>query len=280
MELRQGTWDIDETLHGCWAHESIVIAVHGYEDDKGIFIVKDYCFKDLLIPKQLSSLKEDKFFLFASGFLLSETSIIFNQLEYLFLFHNLISYTITDIDIMPGVNDPCCYMLPQQPLHPCMFPSSSKRKTTLCLANPYDFQIVFLQTSGQNLDDIYPLSTIDDRVQILENCLKLCAIAPICPDTLSCYPYVKNDPLIITDIPHVFFAGNQPKFETRVINIDKTNLSNHHMNLMIQPVQNYLQGFIEIVEHLTVWLELEIPSYNDSNDFCIVVQNEILDEIA
>ncbi|CAF4893984.1 unnamed protein product, partial [Rotaria sp. Silwood1] len=21
MELRQGTWDIDETLHGCWAHE-------------------------------------------------------------------------------------------------------------------------------------------------------------------------------------------------------------------------------------------------------------------
>ncbi|CAF3715923.1 unnamed protein product [Rotaria sp. Silwood1] len=35
------------------------------------------------------------------------------------------------------------------------------------------------------------------------------------------------------------------------------------MNLMIQPVQNYLQGFIEIVEHLTVWLELEIPSYND-----------------
>ncbi|CAF4917398.1 unnamed protein product, partial [Rotaria sp. Silwood1] len=163
----------------------IVIAVHGYEDDKGIFIVKDYCFKDLLIPKQLSSLKEDKFFLFASGFLLSETSIIFNQLEYLFLFHNLISYTITDIDIMPGVNDPCCHMLPQQPLHPCIFPSSSKRKTTHCLTNPYDFQIVFLQTSGQNLDDIYPLSTIDDRVQILENCLELCAIAPICPDTLS-----------------------------------------------------------------------------------------------
>jgi hypothetical protein len=34
-----------------------------------------------------------------------------------------------------------CHMLPQQPLHPCMFPSSSKRKTTHCLTNPYDFQI-------------------------------------------------------------------------------------------------------------------------------------------
>ncbi|CAF3716828.1 unnamed protein product [Rotaria socialis] len=74
---------------------------------------------------------------------------------------------------MPGVNDPSCHMLPQQPLHPCMFPSSSKRKTTHCLTNPYDFQI-------------------------------------------GCYPYVKNDPFIITDTPHVFFAGNQPKFETRV----------------------------------------------------------------
>ncbi|CAF4206606.1 unnamed protein product [Rotaria socialis] len=73
-----------------------------------------------------------------------------------------------------------------------------------------------LGTSGQNLDDIDLQSTIESRVQILENCLKWSAIGPTCPDTLSCYPYVKNDPFIITDTPHVFFAGNQPKFETRV----------------------------------------------------------------
>ncbi|CAF0960264.1 unnamed protein product [Rotaria sordida] len=270
-----GNIDINQFVTG------IVMAVHGYEDDKGVFIVKDYCFKDLSIPKQLSPLKEDKFILFASGFLLSETSIIFNQLEYLvnsltqptniqseqikFILSNSIRFivagnliesstrlkdstnqakyltrkmtassveamhsidelfdkiaAITDIDIMPGVNDPSCHMLPQQPLHPCMFPSSSKRKTTHCLTNPYDFQIGdirFLGTSGQNLDDIDLQSTIDNRVQILENCLKWCAIAPTCPDTLSCYPYVKNDPFIINDTPHVFFAGNQPKFETRV----------------------------------------------------------------
>ncbi|CAF2357700.1 unnamed protein product [Rotaria sp. Silwood2] len=41
----------------------------------------------------------------------------------------------------------------------------------------------------------------------------------------------------------------------------------------------HFRPFISI-EHLTVWLELEIPSYSDSNDFCIVVQNEIFDEIA
>ncbi|CAF5167879.1 unnamed protein product, partial [Rotaria magnacalcarata] len=39
-------------------------------------------------------------------------------------------------------------------------------------------------TLGQNLDDIDLQSTIDSRVQILENCLKWSAIAPTCPDTL------------------------------------------------------------------------------------------------
>ncbi|CAF3733609.1 unnamed protein product [Rotaria sp. Silwood1] len=76
--------------------------------------------------------------------------------------------------------------------------------------------------------------------------------------------FLKND----------FFSNNE------IININNSNLSNHHLNLMIQPVQNYLRDFIEIIEHLTVWLELEIPSYSDSHDFSIVVQNEILNEIA
>lgn len=78
------------------------MAVRGHEDDKGVFIVKDYCFKELSIPKALPLSNDDKsatspmftsfdpflpmtfrYVLFASGFLLSETSVIFNQLEYL-----------------------------------------------------------------------------------------------------------------------------------------------------------------------------------------------------
>ncbi len=34
--------------------------------------------------------------------------------------------------------------------------------------------------------------------------------------SVGCYPYVKHDPFIINDTPHVFFAGNQPKFETHL----------------------------------------------------------------
>jgi hypothetical protein len=41
-------------------------------------------------------------------------------------------------------------------------------------------------------------------------------IFKICAFFVGCYPYVKNDPFIINDTPHVFFAGNQPKFETHL----------------------------------------------------------------
>ncbi|CAF1255877.1 unnamed protein product [Rotaria sordida] len=80
------------------------------------------------------------------------------------------------------------------------------------------------------------------------------------------------------------YSNNSPRIKNlnqkEIINIENSNLSNNYLNLIIQSVQNYLHDFIEIVEHLTVWLELEIPSYNDTNDFCIATQNEILDEIA
>jgi hypothetical protein len=38
----------------------IVVAVYGHENEKGIFVVKDYCFKDLTIPKALPPTKGDK----------------------------------------------------------------------------------------------------------------------------------------------------------------------------------------------------------------------------
>ncbi|CAF0785656.1 unnamed protein product [Didymodactylos carnosus] len=56
--------------------------------------------------------------------------------------------------------------------------------------------------------------------------------------------------------------------------------TNAHLDNAIRPVQDYLREFIEIVEHLTAWLELEISSYANGDDFRIVVQNEILDEFA
>ena len=33
----------------------------------------------------------------------------------------------------------------------------------------------------------------------------------------GCYPFQDTDPFVLKDCPHVFFVGNQPKFEKAVI---------------------------------------------------------------
>lgn len=33
----------------------------------------------------------------------------------------------------------------------------------------------------------------------------------------GCYPFQEDDPFVLNECPHVYFVGNQPKFETTVI---------------------------------------------------------------
>lgn len=41
--------------------------------------------------------------------------------------------------------------------------------------------------------------------------------APTAPDTLCCYPFYEKDPFVISEAPHVYFVGNQEKFDTKFI---------------------------------------------------------------
>eukprot|EP00744_Colponema_vietnamica_P014891 GILI01020853.1.p1 GENE.GILI01020853.1~~GILI01020853.1.p1 ORF type:complete len:379 (+),score=115.32 GILI01020853.1:392-1528(+) len=121
------------------------------------------------------------------------------------------------VDIMPGDQDPTNFSLPQQPLHPALFPLSSRYSSFRSVTNPYSFTapssgLRVLGTSGQNVDDIEKFSSGLSRLDILSDLVAARHIAPTCPDTLCCYPFVDNDPFVITDTPHVVFAGNQPEF--------------------------------------------------------------------
>ena len=49
----------------------------------------------------------------------------------------------------------------------------------------------------------------------LEQSLRFQHLAPTAPDTLGCSPFNDADPFIINECPHVYFAGNQPRFETK-----------------------------------------------------------------
>lgn len=126
------------------------------------------------------------------------------------------------VDMMPGPNDPSNHIVPQQPLHRCMFPIANKVKTTKGVTNPYSFElegVSFLGTSGQGVDDIYRFCATEDRLAIMENTLRWSHLFPTAPDTLGCFPYVDKhkDPFVIQSLPHIYFAGNQPAFQTKLL---------------------------------------------------------------
>jgi hypothetical protein len=50
----------------------------------------------------------------------------------------------------------------------------------------------------------------------MEATLRWRHLAPTAPDTLTCYPFTTDDPFVLTECPHVYVAGNQPEFATRV----------------------------------------------------------------
>jgi DNA polymerase delta subunit 2 len=121
------------------------------------------------------------------------------------------------VDVMPGSDDPSSFLLPQQPLHPCMLPHASQLSTLNLCTNPYCCDIDgvrFLGSSGQPLDDMQRYLPSDDRLGTLAASLEFQHLAPTAPDTLGCYPFETNDPFIVRECPHVYFAGNQPRFGT------------------------------------------------------------------
>lgn len=153
--------------------------------------------------------------------LTSKTPILPNTVEAIQCLDALLNKwcSIIDVDVMPGENDPTNHILPQQNLHRCMFQESRNYKSLHFVTNPYKFEINGLKimgTSGQPITDIGRYCNIMDPVEIMENCLKWNHIAPTSPDTLGCYPYYDSDPFILDDCPHVFFAGNQDRFDTKI----------------------------------------------------------------
>ncbi|XP_030751991.1 DNA polymerase delta small subunit isoform X2 [Sitophilus oryzae] len=127
---------------------------------------------------------------------------------------------VIDIDIMPGEHDPSNHILPQRPIHFCMFPESSLYKSFNQVSNPYFCEvegIKIIGTSGQPINDILRYSDITSNLEAMESCLIWNHLAPTAPDTLGCFPFYNKDPFILTQCPHVLFAGNQEQFGTKFV---------------------------------------------------------------
>jgi DNA polymerase delta subunit 2 len=66
------------------------------------------------------------------------------------------------------------------------------------------------------------------RLLILERTLQWRHMVPTAPDTLACYPFSDRDPFIMQQCPHIYFAGNQPEFQTRVLEGKKNSSRSRH----------------------------------------------------
>lgn len=146
------------------------------------------------------------------------------------------------ITLIPGATDPANVSIPQQPLHPALFPESrayaaapisqptgpSKKQpppevgSLHPTTNPASFcqsGYLWLGTGGQPTDDIAKYLDPAPTLELMESTLRWRLLAPTAPDTLWCYPFQTDDPFVLREgkCPHLYFVGNQPAFGTRVI---------------------------------------------------------------
>lgn len=135
------------------------------------------------------------------------------------------------ITLLPGANDPANVALPQQPLHPALFPKSrlyaeppAKTNETIhgldTVTNPWDGDIEgyrVLGTGGQTVADLLKYVDDVDALEVMEMMLRWRCIAPTAPDTLWCYPFQDDDPLLVKECPHVYFAGCQDRFGKKIV---------------------------------------------------------------
>lgn len=132
------------------------------------------------------------------------------------------------VHLMPGESDPTTVAFPQIPIHPALFKHARALLEGMALvleSNPQQFSIndtILLGSSGQPIRDLIgyteetPESQPGLELDLLHHTLKWRHLAPTAPDTLYSYPYSDDDPMVLEELPHVFFCGNCTRFATDV----------------------------------------------------------------
>ncbi|RAL05892.1 DNA-directed DNA polymerase delta subunit POL31 [Aspergillus ibericus CBS 121593] len=154
------------------------------------------------------------------------------------------------VTLMPGESDPANFSLPQQGIHRAMFPQARAYCAPPAagaekpepgwfdsVTNPWEGDVEGWRLwgcSGQNVDDVLRYlnfaneegnvgdgaGDVKARIRIMEAMLRWRCGVPTAPDTLWSYPFQTDDPFVMQACPHIFFAGNQPRFKTATIESD------------------------------------------------------------
>lgn len=159
------------------------------------------------------------------------------------------------VDLIPGKDDPTTANWPQRPFHSSLLPHSSSVVQTAQSAqssmihktpNPYAAGMgdkLLMGTDGTNVQDLArvlesSLSTrMDDNdnddstTQISEleaarTTLTFSHMCPTGPDSVPTVPHAQQDPMVITEMPHIYFAGNSSSFDTTLHQVERKIGSN------------------------------------------------------
>lgn len=134
--------------------------------------------------------------------------------------------SVLPVHLMPGESDPTTVAFPQMPIHPALFRQARSLLESMAIileTNPQRFAIndtILLGSSGQPIKDLIqyteetPQSKPGLELELLHHTLKWGHVAPTAPDTLYSYPYSDEDPMILEELPHVYFCGNCANFAT------------------------------------------------------------------
>lgn len=142
------------------------------------------------------------------------------------------------VDILPGKDDPTTANWPQRPLHGSLIKYSDRHAShMLCrVPNPYGAlhgNKYVLGTDGANVTDLSAsllTSASKDKegnpavpvsnLEALRRTLKCGHICPTGPDTIPTMPHLEQDPMVLPETPHIYFAGNCEQFATDVVEED------------------------------------------------------------
>jgi len=67
------------------------------------------------------------------------------------------------------------------------------------------------------VNDLGRLTRDNTAMDRMERTLKFGHLFPTVPETLDGFPFGTRDPLIIEQMPHIYFCGNQPEFGIKMV---------------------------------------------------------------
>ena len=149
---------------------------------------------------------------------------MFGPCRELDVFLTRLSSHVPAVHLLPGPSDPANFTLPQQPIHACITPSAAAYSSFHSATNPAQLslrsderRVALLCSAGQNVSDALNSVAEQSSVDIMAHFLRWRHVCPTAPDTLPCYPYQTADPFVLDATPHVMAAGNQPRYESRLV---------------------------------------------------------------